>query len=60
MAVPKKRTSKPRKRMRRAHHHLTFTAATMVCPTCGATKLRHHICDACGSFRGQKILAGRD
>lgn len=57
MAVPKKRTSKPRKRMRRAHHFLVHTAATMDCPSCGVVKLRHHICPECGTYRGRQVTA---
>lgn len=57
MAVPKKRTSKSRKGMRRAHDAIQHTAAAEVCDDCGALKLRHHVCMACGSYRGKKILA---
>lgn len=57
MAVPKKRTSKSRKNMRRAHDHLKFTAATESCPACGELKLRHHVCKACGQYRGVQVLA---
>jgi len=56
MAVPKKRTSKSRKGMRRSHDALQFKAAVQVCPDCGEMKLYHHICDACGSYRGQQIV----
>jgi large subunit ribosomal protein L32 len=56
MAVPKKRTSKRRKGMRRAHDHITPTAAVTLCPTCGELKLMHHICAACGTYRGMQIL----
>jgi large subunit ribosomal protein L32 len=57
MAVPKKRTSKRRKGMRRAHDHLTPTAASMICPSCGELKLMHHVCSSCGTYRGEQILA---
>lgn len=60
MAVPKKRTSKSRKGMRRAHDFLTASAAIEVCGSCGAPKLRHHVCDECGKYRGTKVLVGRD
>ena len=56
MAVPKKRTSKSRKGMRRSHDALQFKAAVQVCSECGETKLYHHICEACGSYRGQQIV----
>ena len=60
MAVPKKRTSKPRKRMRRSHHFLVHTAATIDCVTCGEVKLLHHVCSSCGTYRGQQVARPRD
>jgi len=56
MAVPKKRTSKSRKNMRRAHDALKFTAAVQLCDTCGEPKLRHHVCMSCGTYKGRKVL----
>lgn len=56
MAVPKKRLSRARRDMRRAHDHLKFTAAVEACPECGELKLRHHLCNACGMYRGKQIL----
>jgi len=56
MAVPKKRTSRRRRDMRRAHDHLSATAAVQVCPECGELVLRHHACDACGTYRGRVVL----
>ena len=56
MAVPKKRTSKRRKGMRRAHDFITFSAAITECQDCGALKLSHHVCDHCGMYRGIQIL----
>jgi len=60
MAVPKKRTSKSRKGMRRSHHALTFTAAVHDCPNCGELKRYHHVCDACGHYRGDQIIEDRE
>ncbi|MGB0640508.1 MAG: 50S ribosomal protein L32 [Myxococcota bacterium] len=57
MAVPKKRTSKSRKGMRRSHDALKFKAAVHICPSCGELKLYHHICDACGTYRGEQVIA---
>jgi large subunit ribosomal protein L32 len=60
MAVPKKRTSKRRKGMRRSHDHLHHTAASMLCPACGELKLMHHVCGSCGVYRGEQILPPSD
>ncbi len=56
MAVPKKRTSRMQRDMRRAHHALEATAAVESCPNCGENKLRHTACEKCGTYRGRQIL----
>ncbi len=56
MAVPKKRTSKSRKNMRRSHDAIQYTAAVESCPACGELKLRHHVCEVCGNYRGKQVL----
>ena len=56
MAVPKKRMSRRRRDMRRAHDALEFTAAAEACPECGELKLRHRVCDSCGTYRGQQVI----
>lgn len=57
MAVPKKRTSKSRKGMRRSHDRIIHTAASMTCPNCGELKLMHHVCSHCGHYRGREVVA---
>jgi large subunit ribosomal protein L32 len=56
MAVPKKRTSRSRRDMRRAHDAIKLTAASESCPECGELKLRHRVCEACGTYRGMQVL----
>ena len=56
MAVPKKRTSKSRKNMRRSHDAIQYSAAVESCPSCGEMKLRHHVCESCVSYRGKQVL----
>ena len=56
MAVPKKRTSKRRKGMRRSHHAISFNASITECSNCGALKLSHHVCEECGYYRGRQII----
>jgi len=60
MAVPKKRTSKSRKGMRRSHDAPQHTAASMVCPACGELKLMHRVCPACGAYRGTEVIPSKD
>ncbi len=56
MAVPKRKTSKARKRQRRAHHALTAPAHS-TCPNCQAPTIPHRICANCGSYKGEVIVA---
>jgi len=55
MAVPKKKTSKSRKNMRRAHDFLT-TPSLSVCPECKAPKLPHRVCPSCGIYKGKEVV----
>lgn len=55
MAVPKKKTSKSRRDMRRAHDALA-PAAYHECPQCGELKRPHHVCTSCGHYGGREVL----
>lgn len=55
MAVPQRRTSKTRKRMRRTHFKLTVPGM-VACPACSEPKLAHRICKACGSYNGKTVV----
>jgi large subunit ribosomal protein L32 len=55
MPVPKKRTSRAKRDLRRAHDFLTRTHA-IVCPNCGEPVLRHRVCMACGQYRGKQLI----
>lgn len=54
MAVPKKKTSKSRRNMRRAHHALKGNAF-IECPNCGELTRPHHVCPSCGQYKGREI-----
>ncbi|MCA1906975.1 MAG: 50S ribosomal protein L32 [Magnetospirillum sp.] len=56
MAVPKKKTSKSRRNMRRAHHALP-SASVVECANCGEVKLPHHVCGSCGHYDGREVVA---
>ena len=51
MAVPFRRTSKTKKRMRRTHLKKEVGALTK-CEKCGATLSPHRACTKCGNFYG--------
>lgn len=55
MAVPKQRTSRSRRDKRRAHDAIG-TPARAKCPQCGAPKLPHRVCGACGTYRGREVI----
>jgi large subunit ribosomal protein L32 len=40
---------------RRSHHALK-AANLVACKDCGAMKSPHTVCDACGMYRGKKVL----
>ncbi len=56
MAVPKRKTSKRRRDMRRAHDAIQFNAALVRCETCSTWKERHRVCMECGTYRGRKVF----
>lgn len=60
MAVPKKRVSRAVRNQRRSHDHLHANAALEACPSCGATKERHRVCPACGTYRGKQVFSNVD
>ncbi len=55
MAVPFRRTSKTKKRMRRTHLKKQVGALTL-CPKCGATLRPHRACTKCGTYKGEEVI----
>ncbi len=55
MPNPKRRHSKRRTSMRRAHDHLT-PAGVCQCPQCHETKLPHRACPHCGFYKGREVV----
>ena len=55
MAVPKNKTSKYRKRIRRSHHALK-SPGMAVCKRCGQPNLPHTVCENCGFYKGEAII----
>lgn len=50
MPVPKRRTGKAKKNMRRSHHALSNPGLT-TCTSCGETIRPHRVCPKCGHYK---------
>ncbi len=55
MAVPKKKTSRSKRDMRRSHHALPTPNLTP-CPHCDELTPSHQVCPKCGQYDGKQIL----
>lgn len=55
MAVPKRKTSKMKKRQRQAANRYAGVQATY-CTSCGAPSAPHQVCSACGMYKGKQII----
>ena len=56
MAVPKRKMSKSKTRMRRASSWTLKTPSRSTCPRCGITKLPHVVCGNCGWYHGRQAI----
>lgn len=59
MAVPFRKTSKTRKRMRRTHYKISANEMTK-CPKCGETIRPHRVCPKCGSYKGKEVIKTKE
>lgn len=55
MAVPFRKVSKTRKRMRRTHYKVSANETTK-CPNCGEVIRPHRVCKNCGTYKGKEVL----
>ncbi len=55
MAVPFRRTSKTKKRMRRTHLNKEV-GALATCSKCGATLRPHRACTRCGNYNRKEVI----
>ena len=57
MAVPKRKVSKSRLRMRKAMWAGKIPQATTAeCGECGAPRQPHRVCPKCGKYNGRQVL----
>ncbi len=59
MAVPKRRTSKRKKRARNTHKKAPAIVIQQ-CPKCGAQKRPHRVCEECGFYAGEQRVAAKE
>ncbi len=57
MAVPKRRTSKSKRDMRRASSQVLNKATVTECPQCHDTKLPHRVCGSCGYYKNREVIS---
>lgn len=58
MATPKKRMSRSKTGMRRAHDALVPTTV-IACKNCSATVKPHHVCPSCGYYKGKEVVTAQ-
>ncbi len=58
MAVPKKKTSRSKKNMRRSHHSVA-TPHVVFCE-CGEPSLPHRVCPSCGVYKEKQVIGESD
>ena len=56
MAVPKCKVSKARRDKRRSSHWKISVPGVVKCPKCGAMRLPHRACKACGYYNGRQVI----
>ncbi|MDF1579588.1 MAG: 50S ribosomal protein L32 [Desulfuromonadales bacterium] len=56
MAVPKKKTSKSKRDMRRSHDSL-IAPGISTCPECKEPKPAHRVCPSCGFYKGKEVVS---
>ena len=59
MAVPKRRTSKRKKRARNTHKTAP-AIAIQLCPQCQSPKRPHRVCGECGYYKGEQRAAAQE
>lgn len=57
MAVPKKKKSKSKTRMRRASNWRLGRPSRSTCPRCGAAKIPHTVCGTCGWYKNRVAVS---
>jgi large subunit ribosomal protein L32 len=57
VAVPKRRTSRSKRNIRRANHDKVTAPQLIACANCGEPVTPHRVCAACGHYKGREVKA---
>jgi large subunit ribosomal protein L32 len=55
VAVPKRRTSRSKRNIRRAVHDKVTAPQLIACPNCGEPVKPHRACASCGHYKGREV-----
>jgi large subunit ribosomal protein L32 len=55
--VPKRRTTRAKRNMRRANHDKVAAPNLIPCPNCQEMILPHRLCPECGHYAGREVVA---
>lgn len=55
MAVPKRRTTRSKRDMRRANHDKVVAPNIISCPNCNEPTIPHRVCASCGYYKGKSV-----
>ena len=59
MAVPKRRTTRAKRNMRRANHDKVTAPNISACPNCTEMMIPHRVCPTCGFYKGRAVVAAK-
>lgn len=55
MAVPKRKTTRSKSKMRRAQHDKVVAPNLSPCPNCSEFMVPHRVCPSCGYYKGVAV-----
>ncbi len=59
MAVPKRRTTRSKRNIRRANHDKVVAPNLIPCANCGEPMVPHRACASCGFYKGKDVGAAK-
>jgi large subunit ribosomal protein L32 len=59
VAVPKRRTTRSKRNMRRANHDKVVPVQLVACSNCGEPRVPHRACPACGFYDGKAVAKAK-